>query len=415
LILVRRPARQFLWIRGEPLPDPVALLRGSLRPWGRPRVVAACPVSGAEHALSEAELTALACLPFDRWLRPADMARSFGVPRRVTDALVRKGLLLTNGSDAAARRRRRRHRQFDAARWDPYAALYHFMGKWRDVHRSRGAARDVEGFGRQVALELVQRLAREGPPPPHFHGDRGRRSLSLPLPRKAAGLYGVLRRRRTDRLFDPTRALSRRDLGTILDAVYGCHGIYRISEGLSVIKRTSPSGGSMHPIEVYPLVLRVEGLPAGLYHYRVADHSLARMRRLRLAEARSWADEFAAGQPFARDASVLFLLTARFRRTFWKYPQHPKAYRVLLMDAAHLSQTFYLVCTDLGLGAFFTAAISEVNIERRLGLNDLEEGAIGISACGVVVRDASLRPFRHGPYTRKPTSGRARGRVRRSG
>jgi nitroreductase len=47
-----------------------------------------------------------------------------------------------------------------------------------------------------------------------------------------------------------------------------------------------------------------------------------------------------------------------------------------------LSQTLYLVCTELGLGAFVTAAINGGNIEERLGLDGYREGAILVCGCG---------------------------------
>src|SRR5262249_10346024 len=76
------------------------------------------------------------------------------------------------------------------------------------------------------------------------------------------------------------------------------------------------------------------------------------------------------------------IMAARFYRNFWKYRQHRKAYSVVLMDVAHLSQTFYLVCAQLGLGAFLTAAINHVNIEEHLGLDGFAEGGIALTGCG---------------------------------
>jgi SagB-type dehydrogenase family enzyme len=91
-------------------------------------------------------------------------------------------------------------------------------------------------------------------------------------------------------------------------------------------------------------------------------------------------------------------MTSRFYRSFWKYRKHQKAYGVLHMDAAHLSQTFYLVCAELGLGAFITAAINSVNIEQRLGLDGFIEGVIAICGCGKPAMEDFIDPqFR--PYT----------------
>jgi len=141
------------------------------------------------------------------------------------------------------------------------------------------------------------------------------------------------------------------------------------------------------------LVQNVRGLASGLYHYNVEHHELELIELIDSSETAEIASVFTAGQSFARDAPVLFVLTARFQRNFWKYRKHEKAYRALLLDAGHLSQTLYLVCTELGLGAFVTAAINDVNIEERLGLNGFDEGVLAMLGCGIPgPRNADLDP-----------------------
>ena len=44
------------------------------------------------------------------------------------------------------------------------------------------------------------------------------------------------------------------------------------------VLKTSPSGGARHPTEVYPVVLRVDGVEPGLYHYSVKNHGLELLR-----------------------------------------------------------------------------------------------------------------------------------------
>ena len=78
--------------------------------------------------------------------------------------------------------------------------------------------------------------------------------------------------------------------------------------------------------------------------------------------------------------------TSRFRRNFWKYRNHAKAYRALILDVGHLSQTMYLAATELGLAAFITAAINEVDFEQAFGLDPLEEGPLAV--CGFGMRAA---------------------------
>jgi putative peptide maturation dehydrogenase len=187
--------------------------------------------------------------------------------------------------------------------------------------------------------------------------------------------------------------LTEEQLSTLLFEVYGCRGMLDLDGEHVALRKASPSGGGLHPTEVYPLVLRAEGIAPGLYHYRVEDHALELVTALTPAEGEALASELTCGQTFLADAGVLFVMTARFARSFWKYRRHARAYATLLLDAGHLSQTLYLVATELGLGAFVTAAINGANVEERLALEPTTEGAIAICACGVPARGASpLQP-----------------------
>ncbi len=89
------------------------------------------------------------------------------------------------------------------------------------------------------------------------------------------------------------------------------------------------------------------------------------------------------------------VLVSRFPRTFWKYRNHSKAYRVCVLDAGHLSQTLYISATEFGLGAFITAAMNEIDIEQALGLDELVESPIAI--CGFGIRSSELATIEFDP------------------
>ncbi|MGH8082725.1 MAG: nitroreductase family protein, partial [Lysobacter sp.] len=89
-----------------------------------------------------------------------------------------------------------------------------------------------------------------------------------------------------------------------------------------------------------------------------------------------------AGQHWFANAHAMAVLTPRYARSFWKYRHHAKAYRALVLDSGHLSQTLYLSATELGLGAFVTSAINEVDIEQAFGLDPLVEGPLAICGFG---------------------------------
>jgi hypothetical protein len=82
---------------------------------------------------------------------------------------------------------------------------------------------------------------------------------------------------------------------------------------------------------------------ARIYHYNGRDHSLERVLALERQAACQMATAFICGQSYFGSAHASFILTARFHRNHWKYRRHQKAYAGMLMDAAHLSQTLYLV------------------------------------------------------------------------
>jgi nitroreductase len=76
-------------------------------------------------------------------------------------------------------------------------------------------------------------------------------------------------------------------------------------------------------------------------------------------------------------------------RNFWKYRNHPKAYRVTILDIGHLSQTLQLAATAQGLGTFVTAAINEVDIERAFGLTGYVDGPLAV--CGIGIRSEVMK------------------------
>jgi putative peptide maturation dehydrogenase len=351
-----------------------------LRPQDDGSLVAVSVLKGEEVALDAERVDLLLALPADRWTG----LEASGNPAAVLE-LARHGLVVTDGADETLAELRRRDEQLAAPAWNRYAALYHSLTRWRGVRAV-------------VAGEApLPRVPGRWPPPPHFHRIPDPAATSrLPVMDPPRPLYDLLRRRKTTRGFDPGAALSLEELATVLRWVWGCHGTHEVTPDLTILKKTSPSGGSQHPGEVYPLVRAVEGVEPGLYHYAVEAHELEQLEPLTGEAAADLVVELTAGQEHFRAAQVLFLLTARFPRNFWKYQAHAKAYRAVLFDAAHLSQTLYLVCADLGLGAFVSGAINEADIDRRLGLRAFSEAAILVCGCGRPVpsdREPPFRPF----------------------
>ena len=396
----RRSAYVFFVYHDGRFVDVAKLLQGIVEEVPLRQLLALSVLRGDAYPITIGELEILASIPSDGWIELTEIDAP-----GLLDRFAEQGLILSTADDPSLTGLRRREEALASGQWNVFAALYHSLTKWRDVDY-RDVFGDELGETPAVAAGLAARhFEQHGAPPDAFHARADvLRTHELPVTTDDEELFGVLRRRRTTRLFNRDAPLSERELATVLRTVFGCHAYAPLAPGAVALRRTSPSGGGLHPVEAYPLVIRVEDVEAGLYHYRGGDHALDLIVPLTTEEAESLASEFTAGQSYFASAAVLFVLTARFYRSFWKYRRHQKAYGALLMDAAHLSQTLYLVSTQLGLGAFVTYAVNGANIEDALRLDGVSEGALAVCGCGRPAGGRSPFDPEFLPYVPRETS-----------
>jgi SagB-type dehydrogenase family enzyme len=143
--------------------------------------------------------------------------------------------------------------------------------------------------------------------------------------------------------------------------------------------RAAPSAGALYPIETYPVVNRVEEIPAGIYHYSVKESQILLIREGFFGHALSQA---ALGQGMLADAACVFVWTAVVERSKWKYRE--RAYRYIYMDAGHLGQNLYLAATGLGLGCCTVGAFFDDEIDRLIGIDGEKEISVYLGAVGHV-------------------------------
>ncbi|MBA8887377.1 putative peptide maturation dehydrogenase [Dokdonella fugitiva] len=344
------------------------------------RWVALAPHLDTEVDIDDEELAVLGRVGETPWRRYEDLAST--ASRAVLARLLDCGLLI---SDAPAREgMRRRDEIVRGTHWRSLSAVAHMFSRWRgtDVADDARITRD------RTLVDLVDEY---GLPPPH-RVQCGEARIDLPDCETTA-LDGLLRSRTTCRNFDPSSELAPADFAAVLKRVFAAHAVSEPLAGVQVIKRANPSGGGLHPLEAYLLLRGVQGVAAGLYHYDVVGHALEPLALLDAATATALAERFVAGQKYLSGAHALVVIAARFQRTFWKYRNHAKAYRVLLLEAGHVSQNIYLAATELGLGAFITAAINEGDIEQAFGLDPLEQGPIAVCGLGIRARRCDVTEF----------------------
>ena len=352
--------------------DLKGLFEGRSAVVARTRWIALAPHLDGEIELDSEELAALGSLSNEDWRALADVCGD--IAPAVLERLVGKGLLIAD--DAAGAASRERDERIRATHWSPLAAASHYFSRWTDAGMDGRA---------EISLRhsLADIVAEFGPPPPHLVEKSGEHER-VPLARAApSDLHELMMRRATCRNFAAAAQLGADAFGALLERVFGCHADVELHRGVRALKKSNPSGGGLHPLETYVLARRVEGVATGLYHYHAGAHALEPIALLSDAQASEHAHRFVAGQQYLADAPVLIALVARFARSFWKYRRHPKAYRAIVLEAGHVAQNLYLAATELGLGAFVTAAINEVAIERACGLDALDESPLAVCGFGV--------------------------------
>lgn len=357
------------------------------------------PHLGAAIEINPAYVALLGAVGPVDWIARDDLEARFGA--EAVAALLAMQLLLhepaTQGEALA-------DAEFRAQGWHPPAAVAHIAARWEAIDGPAGMA--------EQGLDSNEGLLRQRGLPPPSEGPVPEGAPLHVLPRPAGdGFDALLDARTTCRNYDPQASLPLDVFSGIMARTFGRRGSGQPAPGFEVIKRTSPSGGALHPVECFLIVQRVQGLAPGLYRYRAEEHALLAVvpqvaapvagdvgtRALPPGEtAAAWSSEslraFAqiavAGQAFFADAAVLCVLAPRFHRNFWKYRNHAKAYRVCVLDAGHLSQTLQLCATQAGLGPFVTSAINEVDLERAFGMIHYAQSPLLV--CGFGPRAGTL-------------------------
>lgn len=378
---IRRCAILFVEPRDGLDLDLAGLFAGRDAAVARTRWVALAPHLEREVELEMDEMTALGGIGSGSWIDADELALASGVLER----LIAKGIVVAE-DDALANAR---DEQIRAAHWSPLAAVSHYFSRWSDA----GMDGRAEVSLRHSLADIVEEF---GLPPPHVVERAGAR---VALARAdSSALHALMQQRATCRNFATGAPLDAAAFATLMERVFASHADIELHPGVRALKKSNPSGGGLHPLEAYVLVRHVDGIAPGLYHYHAIDHALEPIAKLTRDEADRHALGFVAGQQYLADAPALVVLAARFARSFWKYRRHPKAYRAIVLEAGHISQNLYLAATELGLGAFVTAAINEIAIEKALALDALDESPLAV--CGFGVRAQARTTIEFDPLAR---------------
>ena len=199
----------------------------------------------------------------------------------------------------------------------------------------------------------------------------------------------LLRERHSVRSFDDAWPITLGELARFLDSTarvvsqWDSHGdLGEEGPAIGYATRPYPSAGASYELELYLAVDKCEGVARGFYHYDAGGHALTS-----LGARPQDLDALLSGAAFAMAAPavphILIVIAARFGRVSWKYSA--LAYALILKDVGALTQSLYLMATDMRLGG---CAIGSLNIdlfERMTGIEFHVEGPVGLFALGRVL------------------------------
>ncbi|GAA1261606.1 SagB family peptide dehydrogenase [Kitasatospora nipponensis] len=311
---------------------------------------------GAEAAAGAAEAAAAAAAGL-----PQDAAQA------VLGLLAEYGFAVRPGSEEAG---------LALAQWSPHELWFH--------HRTRMGRPDRPYGGSYWAKDSHEPLPLTHPP---FGGER----IELPVPAAGSGRlfevsHGeVLEARTSQRSHDDANPLTLDQLGEFLHRAARIRS--RMSDGLQEISyRPYPGGGALYELEIYPVVSRVDGLAAGMYHYDPLGHALEQVPA-KPSGVRQLVQLARHTGVMEQPPQVLLVVAARFGRLMWKYQN--MAYAVLLKDVGALYATFYGVATGMGLAPCALGGGDAGAFATATGLDYFAESSVGEFILGSVPRQAA--------------------------
>jgi SagB-type dehydrogenase family enzyme len=186
---------------------------------------------------------------------------------------------------------------------------------------------------------------------------------------------------------EPTGRVTRENLLRVMAVTFGqlrTRTVSRNGERRDLIRKTSPSGGSRHPIEAYAAVINVEDVPPGFYHFCVETNSLDRIADLpSMSQLEVMFDgPFRSRQELGVEPSVIIVMTSVFDRVMWRY-REPRTFRTQFIDAGHLNTTLFVASAAHGYASYSQHGLMDAEIEQLAGVDHLDEGVVYGVAIGV--------------------------------
>ena len=200
-----------------------------------------------------------------------------------------------------------------------------------------------------------------------------------PLPdsrvKAALPLDDAITRRVSSRRFGNS-PLRRDELAALLQLGNSVRSVEH-QDGTVSYRRNVPNSGNLGSVEVYPIIMNVEAVMPGIYHFDSVSQDLA---RLHTGDFATWLRQQVFFQVEFSQPAVALVLAAAIGRLAAKYGL--RGYRLGLLDTGHVSQNIYLVATALGLSVCATAGFIDDELDAAIGVDGLESASMLVLLVG---------------------------------
>ncbi|MBB3036699.1 SagB/ThcOx family dehydrogenase [Hoyosella altamirensis] len=314
---------------------------------------------------------------FGVWRELESIGTRGSLDHAIASRLLEEGVLVEYGSDQHVREEQLTK---EWGRWGRGPEYQHFSARTTTDARFYSVIEDE--------MMSVDRALSDPPPSPWRTFDdapvvpvaqRRPDDSAWMRPRLVDALYG----RRSVRQFTQDAA-PLEQLGIVAQLAVGAVEVIDHPALGQVVLKTSPSAGARSPIELYLYSRNVDGLDEGLYHFAAHRGGFERIgAKVAASEMRAAVGD----QPWLSECAALFVYTAVLERTSWRYAS-ARAYRDILIEVGHISQTVLVSASALGLGAVTATAVRDELLERMIGADPAAEPVLGVTALGIPLESA---------------------------
>jgi SagB-type dehydrogenase family enzyme len=221
--------------------------------------------------------------------------------------------------------------------------------------------------------------------------------IRLPEPVIPDRSFGaVIRSRRSLREFG-CDSLGLSQLSSLVYGAIGETGRSVVADGrkqrVPVSLRTIPSGGALHPTNIFALVLQKGEIAPGVYHYDVPEHSLEFVKQLGTLQPEQLFARFPnhPGEVDLNRVSVIFFISSKFWRARAKYG--PRGYRHCLQEAGCACQNLGLMAVALGLAHVVLSGFYDDEVHAYLGIDGVDHAVITAVAVGTLPKKSKKEPY----------------------